>query len=130
MKKYIKQKMEKVAIFVCFMCFAILLFGISAHANDIPNKNIIKKEFFEKTELDLNTVATSSAVGDVIRSGKCGEDLTWVLTKYGTVYTTSTHDTYKLEIFGTGDMDDYTFDNLAPWYVYACLLYTSDAADD
>lgn len=126
MKKYIKQKMEKVAIFVCFMCFAILLFGISAHANDIPNKNIIKKEFFEKTELDLNTVATSSAVGDVIRSGKCGEDLTWVLTKYGTVYTTSTHDTYKLEIFGTGDMDDYTFDNLAPWYVYAdYIVYLS-----
>ncbi len=40
-------------------------------------------------------------------SGKCGADLTWS-------YTAGT-----LTLSGTGDMTNYTEDNMAPWYAYA-----------
>ena len=40
----------------------------------------------------------------VIASGTCGQNLTWVLTEDGT-----------MTISGTGDMDDYFYDDLPPW---------------
>ena len=43
----------------------------------------------------------------VLDSGTCGDDLTYVLYSDG-----------LLEISGTGDMDDYTDDSVAPWYDY------------
>ena len=45
--------------------------------------------------------------GEVIVSGTCGDNLTWTLTDGGT-----------LTISGEGEMEDYTFTSLAPWYDY------------
>ena len=43
----------------------------------------------------------------IIGSGKCGANLTWTLTKNGT-----------LTISGTGNMYGYSYDSKAPWYNY------------
>ena len=50
-------------------------------------------------------VVPVSAADDVVDSGTCGENLTWVLNSEGT-----------LTISGTDAMTDYSLDNNAPWY--------------
>ena len=54
----------------------------------------------------------------IIDSGTCGNNATWELWSDG-----------KLNINGSGDMDDYNFDNPAPWYDNRTLvkqLYIGD----
>ena len=46
-------------------------------------------------------------IGQIIQSGICGENSTWSLYSSG-----------ELEILGTGDMFDYSYDELPPWYEF------------
>ena len=55
-----------------------------------------------EAELEMEAAAST-----VIESGSCGDNLTWTLTNDG-----------ALTISGTGDMDDYAGNHLAPWYAY------------
>ncbi|MBQ5976649.1 MAG: leucine-rich repeat protein [Oscillospiraceae bacterium] len=52
------------------------------------------------------------ADGNIVASGKCGDDLTWTLDEQGT-----------LTISGTGDMWDYNW-NTTPWYGYRSSIMT------
>ncbi|MCD8056221.1 MAG: leucine-rich repeat domain-containing protein [Clostridiales bacterium] len=61
---------------------------------------------------------SSVSAADVIDSGTCGDDLTWVLTSDGT-----------LTISGEGEMRDYSGTNTSPWYSY-CDSITSVVIDD
>ena len=51
---------------------------------------------------------TPASAAETVESGTCGKNLTWTLDDEGT-----------LTISGTGDMDNYYFDEVAPWYTYA-----------
>ncbi len=57
-------------------------------------------------QTDVIEKVETLAYGDVA-SGKCGDNLTWVLSRYGT-----------LTISGKGKMQDYSSSNDAPWYTY------------
>ena len=46
-----------------------------------------------------------SAFADTVKSGTCGNDLTWALDDAGT-----------LTISGTGEMDNYYYGDGIPWY--------------
>ena len=52
-------------------------------------------------------------------SGKCGENLTWSLNT----------ETGVLNITGTGYMNDYEYENFAPWYSYKSDIITVNIAD-
>ena len=54
--------------------------------------------------------------GDVISSGTCGSNLTWVLTE-------KEKDNYTLTVSGSGEMNDYYSGN-APWYTYKNKIKT------
>ncbi len=49
-------------------------------------------------------IVSSVFAAEVTANGTCGDNLTWVLTEGGT-----------LTISGTGEMDDYSWENAAPW---------------
>lgn len=55
------------------------------------------------------------AAGDVVASGTCGVNLTWVLSERGT-----------LTISGTGDMMNYFVASSVPWYNYCESIYSVD----
>ena len=48
-----------------------------------------------------------ASAAEVVASGECGENLTWVLTDDGT-----------LTISGSGEMTNWTYSSYAPWYSY------------
>ncbi len=54
----------------------------------------------------------------IVDSGTCGNNATWELWSDG-----------KLNINGSGDMDDYSYDNRAPWYKNCELIKTVNIAD-
>ena len=53
----------------------------------------------------LAAFTLTASAAEIIDSGTCGENLTWVLDNEGT-----------LTISGTGDMDDYMSNTSVPWY--------------
>ena len=68
----------------------------------------------------LTTATAWAAVGDVIDSGTCGDNLTWTLTENGEADITLTSGTYTsltLTITGTGAMYDFT-SSTRPWRDY------------
>ena len=72
------------------------------------------EEATEATEETVEDIALFAEDGDVIASGECGENLTWVLTEDGT-----------LTISGSGKMKDYSqiyqgagYTPTAPWATY------------
>ena len=73
--------------------------------------------------LALLTTATAwAAVGDVVDSGTCGDNLTWTLAENDDDPNTVTwgngttgHTAYTLTITGSGAMADYTYSSM-PWY--------------
>ncbi len=68
---------------------------------DVKSKT--KKGIEEGATIKLKDVKLSDEV-DVVDSGTCGENLTWVLDSNGT-----------LTISGTGKMTDYTYEGSEPW---------------
>ena len=63
------------------------------------------EETEEAAEETVEDIALFADNGDMIASGECGENLTWVLTGDGT-----------LTISGSGEMNDYTNSSNAPWH--------------
>ena len=66
------------------------------------------EEATEATEETVEDIALFADDGDMIASGECGkngDNLTWVLTKDGT-----------LTISGSGEMENYTDSSVTPWY--------------
>ena len=63
------------------------------------------EETEEATEETVEDIALFADDGDVVASGECGENLTWVLTADGT-----------LTISGSGEMKNYTGYSDVPWY--------------
>ena len=71
-------------------------------------------------ELSYYAPGYSGDISDlVLDSGVCGDDLTWELTADST-----------LTISGTGDMYDFTWEELAPWNSYSYDLITSIVVED
>ena len=98
--KYIKEnqeanKMKKTTLILLIMCVLLAaplsgMFGIT-----LPDKDI------------GSSFRLSAEAATVLRSGKCGSNLTWKLTDDGT-----------LTISGTGAMDNYEDDTDQPWAEY------------
>ena len=70
----------------------------------------------------LTTATAWAAVGDVVDSGTCGDNLTWTLAENDDDPNTVTwgngttgHTAYTLTITGSGAMTDYTYSSM-PWY--------------
>ena len=70
----------------------------------------------------LTTATAWAAVGDVVDSGTCGDNLTWTLAENDDDPNTVTwgngttgHTAYTLTITGSGAMADYTYSSM-PWY--------------
>ena len=82
-----------------------------------PAKSGIMIEDQQKTTEQLQAVPETTLIAasndGIVEQGQCGDDLTWVLYENGT-----------LEINGTGAMNDYSTDRMAPnyrpapWYAY------------
>ena len=67
----------------------------------------------------LTTATAWAAVGDVVDSGTCGDNLTWTLTENGDdavtwANNTTGHTALTLTITGSGAMADYTYSSM-PW---------------
>ena len=73
---------------------------------EVPTEETVP-ETTEAEETQPETVEETAGMlaEDVIDSGFCGDDLTWVLTQDGT-----------LTISGSGEMWEYTDSSTAPWY--------------
>ena len=73
---------------------------------EVPTEETVP-ETTEAEETQPETVEETAGMlaEDVIDSGTCGDDLTWILTQDGT-----------LTISGTGEMGNYSYPNPAPWY--------------
>ena len=83
-----------------------------------------KKLMFSKTAMMLLFVLLTSATawaekGDVVATGTCGDNLTWMLTENGEAditYNSGTYTPLTLTITGTGAMTDYTGSGKTPWW--------------
>lgn len=79
---------------------------------------------FSKTAMMLLFVLLTSATawaekGDVVATGTCGDNLTWMLTENGEAditYNSGTYTPLTLTITGTGAMTDYTGSGKTPWW--------------
>lgn len=72
------------------------------------------------TDTDENIVITeNSNVIEIIASGICGDDLTWELNSEG-----------LLTISGTGDMYDYTEQDLSPWSNYIDAIISLEISSE
>lgn len=78
---------------------------------------------FSKTAMMLLFVLLTSTTvwaekGDVVATGKCGDNLTWTLTENGEAdftYNSGTYTPLTLTITGTGAMTDYAGSGDTPW---------------
>ena len=71
-------------------------------SEEVPTEETVP----ETTEAEETVEETAGMLAeDVIDSGTCGDDLTWMLTQDGT-----------LTISGSGKMGEYTDSSTAPWY--------------
>ena len=67
----------------------------------------------------LTTATAWAAVGDVVDSGTCGDNLTWTLTENedaAVTYNSNTFTALTLTITGTGAMADYASGSDTPWW--------------
>ena len=69
--------------------------------------------------LSKNIIFESNSEKPYFGMGSCGEKLTWKLYADG-----------KLEIIGTGDMEDYTSSSSAPWYAYRSMITSVTISDN
>ena len=83
-----------------------------------------KKLMFSKTAMMLLFVLLTSTTvwaekGDVVATGKCGDNLTWTLTENGEAdftYNSRTYTPLTMTITGTGAMTDYAGSGDTPWW--------------
>lgn len=61
----------------------------------------------------LTMMPVSALAANIVDSGTCGDNLTWTLDDAGT-----------LNISGNGDMEDFDWDYLVPWYSYRDQIQT------
>ena len=107
--------LESCAFSNCYGMSAITFMGDApAMAEDCFTGAYATACYFESNETwteevrqDYGGSITWRAVDDsgIVYSGACGEGLTWTLDVEG-----------KLTVSGTGKMDDYSYDQLAPWF--------------
>ena len=107
--------LESCAFSNCYGMSAITFMGDApAMAEDCFTGAYATACYFESNETwteevrqDYGGSITWRTVDDsgIVYSGACGEGLTWTLDVEG-----------KLTVSGTGKMDDYSYDQLAPWF--------------
>ncbi len=109
------MKRKIISIFVTMSLLVCSVLAINAN----PTISVMAKEkSFETTPVKENQV-----VGTVIKTGSCGENLTYTITINGT--DEIGQETYSLTIEGYGDMEDEI-----PWQEYSSYLTELNLSDD
>jgi hypothetical protein len=89
----------------------VVQIDMSSSATDHPLEGETEKG--NESELVEGETEDESESATVVDSGTCGDNLTWTLDRNG-----------QLTISGTGDMNDCSYSNVAPWYSYHTEIKT------